>query len=322
MRLSVQRRVLRRFPRWRTMPSSRRRVVGVTAAVIVIFVAGLLGAMATGRSGRVSGGARSSGGSRPAPSPAALTAAAVNRQHTASWIVAQAARSAIVGCDSVMCTALASAGFPPSNLLPLTPASPDPMGSTIVVATAAVRSQFGSKLPEVYAPDVLASFGTGSAAVQIRVIAPYGAAAFRQALSADLSARRASGAQLLHNTAVQVAGSPRSELAAGQVDSRLLATLVNLAAHYRVHIVTFGSQSPGASPGMPLRYAEVALQPSGGGPGGTQLLPGAAQLVNTGIPPYKPASVQPAQAGGVPVLQIEFAAPSPLKLLLDQSPPR
>ena len=64
----------------------------------------------------------------------------------------------------------------------------------MVLATAAVRGMFGSRLADVYAPDVLASFGTGQARVDVRIVAPDGALAYRASLTADVAARQAAGA--------------------------------------------------------------------------------------------------------------------------------
>lgn len=58
-----------------------------------------------------------------------------------------------------MCAALAQHGVPPGNLLLLGPGAGDPLGSDVVVETAAVRGLFGRRLAAVYAPEVLASFG-------------------------------------------------------------------------------------------------------------------------------------------------------------------
>lgn len=307
VRLWLHRRVLRHLSRWHGLSSSRRQLIRVTVAVAVILVAGALSMVLSGGFTAKSGGART-GRDAPGSSPAVVTAAAADRQSAASWIAAQVDRSAIVACDPVMCSALAAGGFPAANLMPLTPASTDPLGSEIVVSTQAVRSQFGGLLAGVYAPAVLASFGTGPAAVEVRVMAPDGAAAYRQALQADLSARRVTGTELLRNSRLQVSGQARTELAAGQVDSRLLTTLVNLTAQYRVRVLTFGDEGPGASPGIPLRYAEIAISVVGGRPGGAPPLPAVLTYLRAQIPPFRPASIAVA---GQSVLGIEFAAPSP-----------
>ena len=45
---------------------------------------------------------------------------------------------------------------------------------------------------------------------------------------------------------------------AGQADWRLLAALAALAGHQPVDIVRFENPGPGASPGAPLRFADLA----------------------------------------------------------------
>jgi hypothetical protein len=87
-----------------------------------------------------------------------------------------------------MCAALAQRGIPAGNLLVLGPGSGDPLGSAVVVETAAVRNIFGERLASVYAPEVLARFGTGAARIEVRIVAPDGTAAYRRALAVDIRA--------------------------------------------------------------------------------------------------------------------------------------
>ena len=157
-----------------------------------------------------------------------------------------------------MCAALAQHGVPAGNLLVLGPGAGDPLGSAVVLETAAVRSIFGGRLAGVYAPEVLASFGTGAARIDVRIVAPDGTAAYRRALAADMRARRAAGAQLLRDPRITVTPSARAALAAGQVDARLLITLAALAASEPVRVTGFGGRGPGDSAGLPLRTAEIA----------------------------------------------------------------
>ena len=139
----------------------------------------------------------------------------------------------------------------------LRPGSADPLGSDVVVATPAVRNQFGARLAGVYAPQVLASFGTGAQQIEVRAVAPDGAAAYRAALAADLSARRTAGRQLVHNPRLTIAGPARAALQAGRVDSRLLVVLAALTANQRLTILSFGSSGPGAGAATPLRRVQV-----------------------------------------------------------------
>ncbi len=155
-----------------------------------------------------------------------------------------------------MCSALVAQGVPAGNLLVIGPGAGDPLGSAIVLATPAVRATFGSRLASVYAPEILATFGTGTARIEVRVVAPDGSAAYLRALAADRRARQLAAAQLLRNPDVSCTASARAELAAGRVDTRLLLTLATLAASEPLDIISFSGGGPGASPDLPLRAAE------------------------------------------------------------------
>jgi hypothetical protein len=257
-------------------------------------------------------------------SPAAQTGAAKGHQITAetavrdaavTWVTGQVGHDIIIACDAVVCSDLAQHGFPAGNLNVLQPTTPDPYGSQLVIATAGVRSQYGSRLAAVYAPEVIASFGTGSDRIDVRVIAPRGSAAFQAALRADLQARKTSGAQLLRNSGIQTSATARAQLAAGQVDSRLLVIIAFMAHQQPLDIVDFGSVAPGASPSVPLRFADLAETNAAAhmaGPGYERIL---IALARSEVAPYVPLSVSTVRpADGQSVLRIGFAAPSPLGL--------
>jgi hypothetical protein len=243
--------------------------------------------------------------------------AAAVRGQAAAWVARQVSGDAIVACDPAMCSALRAHGIVAANLLVLQSAASDPLGSDVVVATAAVRSQFGGRLASVYAPEILASFGSGDLRIDVRVVAPDGAAAYRAALGPDVAARQEAGRQLAQNPRVSVSAAARSELITGQVDSRLLTTLATLAAAEAVRVSAFGDSGPGASAGMPLRAVEVAV--SAGGNGQTAALWHMLSLVLAQRPPYLPAQAAIVRSpGGLSLLSIEFAAPSPVGLLQPQ----
>jgi hypothetical protein len=249
----------------------------------------------------------------PAGTSAALSVpvadAAAVRAQAAGWAASQVSRGVIMACDPAMCAALAQHGVAAGDLLVLGPGTPDPLGSDVVLATAAVRGMFGVRLTSVYAPDVLASFGAGQARIDIRAVAPDGTAAYQVALAADLRDRRLAGAQLLRDPRITFSPSARTQLAAGQVDARLLTTLDTLAASEPVRINAFLDSGPGASPGMPLRAAELTA------------VHGSAQnllaFFRAQRSPYL-ASVS-AGPGHGSMLTVEFAAPAPLGLLQAQS---
>ena len=139
------------------------------------------------------------------------------------------ASNIVVACDLEMCNELQKSGFPAARLLPLQPTSPDPLGAQLVVATPVIRNQFGTRLASVYAPLVIASFGSGAERVDVRYIAPDGSKAFEAQLATDRKNRIAAGEQLVANNHVQASAAARKALLAGQVDPRLLVTLGTLA---------------------------------------------------------------------------------------------
>jgi hypothetical protein len=242
-----------------------------------------------------------------------LTAAAARRQ-AARWVAQQVNGAAIVACDPAMCGVLQVAGVSAGRLLVLRPGQADPLGSDIVVATAAVRSQFGSRLTSVYAPVSIAGFGTGAARIVIRVAAPDGAAAYQAGLTADVTARKAAGAQILHNAAIGVSPAARSLLVAGQVDSRLLETLVTLSHTYPVDVISFGgSPVSGVSEGVPLRVAEITGAAAGGHPAAS--ISALRAFLNAQSTPYRPSWATVLRVASRTVLRVEYPAPSPLGLL-------
>lgn len=251
---------------------------------------------------------------RPAVTSAAalVTQAASVRAQAAAWAARQVSSGAIVACDPAMCSVLVRHGIATGNLLALGPGAPDPLGSEVVLASAAVRGMFGDRLASVYAPDVLASFGSGQDRIDVRAVAPDGASAYWTALAADLRARRVAGDQLLRDPRITFSPSARAQLTAGQVDARLLITLDTLAASEPVRIGAFLDDGPGASPGLPLRAAELT---AAGGAARNTLAFFRAQR-----PPYLPArAAVTAQGSGGSVLTVQFAAPVPLGLLQPQS---
>jgi tetratricopeptide (TPR) repeat protein len=298
-------------PPWRNV---RRRVAALAAAV------GALLALGAYELPDVLGPAA------PVRVQTAANATAV-RQQAAAWVAAQVSRSAIVACDPAMCSELARHGVPAGNLLVLNAAATDPLGSDVVVATSSVRSQFGGRLASVYAPVVLASFGSRGARIEIRVIAPDGAAAYRAALAADLAARRQAGAQLLGNPQISATPAARQQLTAGTVDSRLLIMLATLAAQGQVRIVSFGLPAPGASGAVPLRSAVIAgpAAPSGSAAGnrvvasragGAAYLASVLAFLHAQRPPYLAAVITVIRIpGGQPAVRIGYPSPSPPGLL-------
>ena len=182
---------------------------------------------------------------------------AANQAQTAAWIAQQVSPGTVVTCDPTMCNQLREQGFPPAQLtvLPSAPAGPLPSG--LVVATATVRDQLGTRLTRS-APLVLARFGSGPAAVDVREVAAGGAQ-----LASEHAALVSAGQQLVRDRNIQAAPAARPALLAGRVDPRLLANLSVLAARIPIRLVAFDDLSPGADAAVPLRGAEIeAVSPA------------------------------------------------------------
>ena len=291
--------------------SGRRwRIFGVFLAVLALIVAGVVALILSGRP---------AGGHGTGLGPQARHAEAAARTQAVAWVAGQVSRAAVVACDPVTCQALRARGIPASDLYQLGPQTTSPLRSQIIVATATVRAQFGNLLSSVYAPAVLASFGSGATRVDIRETAPHGAAAYRATLSADVANRKASGNELLNSGRVTAAFLARRELVAGDVDPRLLLAIAEMAATHPVYIVDFGRPAPGADAAMPLRQADLAEDAhahhhqghavSGG------YLRSMAKFLRGQHGQFRAARVQTVHLAGGAVLRVEFTAPSPLGLL-------
>jgi hypothetical protein len=151
--------------------------------------------------------------------------------------------------------------------------------------------------------------------VAVRVVAADGSAAYLRGLQADATARRAVGALLLRNPDLFVSPAGRRELAAGQVDARLLSAIAALATLYHVDISGFGAPAAGASPGLPLRSADISPTPADPG-GGAAALDSLKRFLLAQQGLFRPADVTTVRlASGQTVLRVEFTAPSPLGLL-------
>src|SRR5215472_4758105 len=299
----------------RRQPASSPRQWQLAGLVIaVVLMIGAVAALVASHHAPKLARQHSHAASAPAVSQRLANALAI-RSQAVGWVATQVGRDVTVTCDAATCSALAARGFPASNLTVVQPTASDPYGAVLVIATADIRSQFGRKLDVVYAPQVIASFGAGPSRIDVRVIAPLGPVAFSTALSADLAARKSSGAQLLRNPRIAVSAGTRALLADGLIDSRLLTTIAFLAAKDPIDIVGFGGASPGAAP-VPLRSVYLAESDPAAHVAGNGYVQSLEALLHSQSPPYVPLSVGSVQLGGGPqVLEVEFAAPSPLGLL-------
>jgi hypothetical protein len=292
-------------PRVPDVPGSRRyRTSALVAAMVVLVGAGSL---AVARTLHHSAHAAAHAATRAAGS------AAVIRNEAAGWVAQQISRSSIVSCDPAMCLALKAHGVPTYDLLVLEPTAPAPLGSQFVAATATLRDQFGQRLSSVYAPAVVASFGSGNARIDIRQIAPNGAAAFLAQLKTDQQERKTFETELLASPEIKASASARSQLRAGEVDTRLATVIEGMASELTppVRILAFGDRGPDASPDIPLRSATMT--------GSTAALQAMLVWVLNNAP-FAPTHAEITQQNGQPVLIVEFAAPSPLGVFSPSNP--
>jgi hypothetical protein len=287
----------------------RYRIAGLLAAVIVLIAAAVIALLLSSGSGAAGKGH----GGQGVPG-----AGAGERNLAAAWVAGQVSRTAVVACDPVMCRALAAHGVPGRVLYSLRPKAVSPLPSAIIVATAQVRAQFGYRLSSVYAPSVLARFGSGPQRIEVRQAALHGAAAYRVRLGADLLSRKTSGAGLLHSSQIALAPIARRDLSAGRVDSRLLIAITEMASVHPMYIINFGSVAPGADADLPLRFADFAESGRAHGQSGRSAgyVRSMVSVLQAQRIPFRPAHVATVRlAGGAKALRVEFPAPSPLGLL-------
>jgi hypothetical protein len=245
-----------------------------------------------------------------------VSATAVAMAQAAAWITGQVGSDEIIACDPAACAALRAHGVAAGRLRPVLPTATSLSPADVIVASASVRSRFGSRLIEDYAPALLASFGSGASLIDVRAAFPGGMAAYDPALRADFAARQSAGAQLLHSRRIMVSPQGARQLKAGEVDTRLLVMLAALASLQPLRVVAFGDASPGVqAPSAYLTLRQVTIA-GADGRGGAAALAAVLAMVRAQRAPYRPALASIVDsAGGQAELLIEFAAPSPLGLL-------
>ena len=256
---------VKRSVAWRLRPAGFGRRRGSAARWRRLAALALATALVTVAVLWLTGTAFSAAPARTPPRGApSLAGAAAARSQAAAWIAAQVNGDAMIACYPDMCAALQAQGVAAGRLLPLQPVATGPVGASVMVTSPSVSSQ----LADEYAPALIASFGSGGTRIEVRAVEPGGAAAYQSALRADLAARKAAGSELLRNWRLEFTAADAAQLRAGEVDTRLLATLAALASQYSLRVTAFGDASPGAA--VLFREATITgvARPRGGfGPG-------------------------------------------------------
>jgi serine/threonine protein kinase len=289
---------------------ARRRRRAAMVLVAILLVAGA-SALAINLAPRRPAAERLSG--NDARNSQELAAEAAARTQAVTWILQQVSRAEIVSCDPEVCADLVSSGFPSGNVLPLGNTSTDVLGSNLVVATAAIRAQFGSRLTSVYAPAIIASFGSGTAKIDILWVPPDGTAVYRADQQPDLRARQTADAELLANNHIETSPAARAQLLSGDIDPRLPDLLAIMAHNHPVSIVDFVNQSPGGGPASLLRSVDLATVDPAAHMTPAAYLGWMKAFIDAQTAQYLPAWVQPVTLStGQAVLRIGYGAPSPL----------
>ena len=282
----------------------RRRLVVVLSALVAMALGAGITLAFTGADPQAPAGAP------PSDAAQSMTAlqeqAALYRQEAAKWVADQLSPGTLVSCDQAMCDEVQQAGFPAGQLMVLTPTAPDPLGAAVIIATPAVQSQFGTRLASVYAPQVIAKFGSGPEEVDVRWLFPGGAAAFDAQQASDRQKRIAAGTQLASNQNLHASPAAKAELMAGEIDPDLVATLGYLCHQTVVQLVAFTDSSPGEGYSVPLRGAEILAATPGA-------LATISAVFHAQIAAFAPIHTGIAKsAGGLSVITVTYGAPSPL----------
>jgi len=259
LRLWVRRRILH-VPDTGKIGRARTTALAAVSAVVVVAVVAAVVAMNAAPASRRAGQAGASTSAlTPAQKQAQAAAAhvlAANTTAAATWTAAELSDQAVVGCDPATCAAILQAGYGSSGQVVLQRGVRLPPAGAVVVATPVVRALYGAQLATT-APEIIASFGTGPQAVQLRVVVPGGQAAYAQAAASAIAARQSAAAKLIGTSRVHIYPAPRQDLTAGLVDPRLLTVLQRLAARTSVDIYAFTDRGPAADSSAPFRQAEI-----------------------------------------------------------------
>jgi hypothetical protein len=303
--------------------SGRARWHWRTAAVLasILLVAGVAGtALVLARRGATPeqltgghGGAGQQSGARQQTGPGQqLPAAATARAQAVGWILREVSRATVVGCDTQVCNDLINQRFPAGDVLRLGPESNDPSGCGLVVVTPAIQAQFGNRLASVFAPAVIASFGSGNAKIDIRLVFPGGTTGYRAVQQTYQHDRKVADRELLTNSRIKLSATARRQLLSGDIDPRLPMLIAAMVQRHPVHIMGFGGSSPGGGPASLLRWVDVA-RVSGTHLTGAAFLGWVQSLIHVQRAEYRHARIQQGTSStGQTVLRIEYLAPSPL----------
>ena len=321
LRLWLRRRVLRVPDSAQVGMLHRAGLAALAFVVLAGAAAGTALALAASSPGRPA--PRHHRPAKPVVTPAEAAAMA-NGKAAAAWIAAQVSQQAMVDCDPAMCGYLQAAGYPAGQIVMLQkgvslPASSGQAGpggvtgapvATLIADTAVLRLQYGAQLATA-APAVLASFGAGQEAVQLRLFVAGGASGYQKDTSQALAARRSAGRALLAAGRAHMHPAAQQDLRNGLVDPRLIVVLRRLSASYSFYVVSFTDGTPLASSWAPFRVAAIDGLVTQNGPRLASDLGGVLKLLKAQPAAYLAQLTVTHLATGRVIVTIEFPAPSP-----------
>ena len=177
--------------------------------------------------------ARPSVAAPPAPGVASSPQAAVAQAEAVSWIASQVNSAAVIGCYPAMCASLQEQGVSASRLVPLGSGMSGILGTNVIVDSPppSTKARRIGTPPRLSRASVLAAPDRG----------PRGDAGRGSGLSVRPAHRSAAPARA---RALSCSGTRASDsapptprrLAAGTVDSRLLATLAALSSQFKLRV--------------------------------------------------------------------------------------
>lgn len=219
------------------------------------------------------------------------------------WLMENASTDQRVIVDDAMWVDLVKAGWDRDNVIWYYKLDTDPAvqadspngwrDADYVVTTDSMRT-FPGAFPQVQeAIDnsvVVATFGEGTQAVEVRRVTIDGSAQAAVSLEAAAENRAALGSELATNPEVQLSTADRDRLTAGQVDERIIAVLATLAGAGSVSVTGFPIVA-GEDGGT---FRQLALSAIAGSPTVVdgRLSADAEALVDSLTGVYAPASVE------------------------------
>lgn len=211
-----------------------------------------------------------------------------------AWLVANVPHDRGLIVDDAVWVDLAEAGFPVDRLagyhqLAIDPGvGPQPTGRwdqyRLLVVTESLRASdhLGPVVDEALQHSVaLAVFGTDREQVEIRTIVADGPISAAHANDHDRVAAASAGEALARNRSIELTPGASAALVDGEVDQRLMTTLVALALDTPLRVTSFSADPAEAATGAPRRTVVIEV-------GSDADARSLADLLAHQAPPYRP----------------------------------